>query len=92
VKCYVNGVATVTDQPSEICAPNPCPGGQARVYNSGPSVVYLGGTAVTTTSGFPLAESTSLDVPVASDTVNMLYGVCASGESATVVYLYPQAV
>lgn len=61
----------------------------AKVYvrNTGGSTVYLGGSTVTTSTGFPLAASTTfpLDLNVTDD--GDLYAIVADGGSTTVAVL-----
>ncbi|HXY64505.1 MAG TPA: hypothetical protein VEI45_09200 [Mycobacterium sp.] len=59
------------------------------VYNGGSVTVYLGGTSsVTTTTGYPLPASTSVNVPTTGSEPLSLYGITASS-TATVSVLYP---
>ena len=57
-----------------------------RVKNLGTSSVYIGGSAVTTATGFPITSTDGVvDVPDTGATVEALYG--ASATAQTVVYI-----
>lgn len=53
-------------------------GSAIGVYNNGASTVYLGGSGVTTATGFPLAAGTSLSVDL-KESGDVLYGIVVSG-------------
>lgn len=61
---------------------------QVAIHNAGGGKVYLGGSAVTSSNGFHLAnaESIVLDIP----TGETVYGISASGTNAVVV-LHPDS-
>jgi hypothetical protein len=65
-------------------------GTQTGVLISNPAgqTVYLGGSGVTTSTGFPVAASTVLTVPTNGGVGCQLYGVVTSS-TATVSYLHP---
>lgn len=50
------------------------------VRNNGPNTVYIGGSAVTSTTGFPLGSGDDMAYTLGES--ETLHGVCASGESA----------
>jgi len=50
------------------------------VYNGGPNTVYIGGAAVTSAAGYPIASGADLVYPLGE--AETLYGVCATGETA----------
>lgn len=59
---------------------------QVSLHNAGGGKVYLGGSAVTSSDGFHLAngEALTIEIPI-NET---LYGISASGTNAVIV-LYP---
>jgi hypothetical protein len=64
------------------------------VTNTGAVTVYLGGPSVAASGasqGFPLAPSTTVNVPAALSEDNTLYGITASSTS-TVSFLLPGSV
>lgn len=56
-------------------------GRKAILKNAGPQEVYLGGSGVTAAAGFDLASGGQLEVDA---TVDGVYGICATGETAIV--------
>lgn len=58
------------------------------VNNAGTAAVYVGGAAVTTTTGFPIAAGATQVIPTTGAEGLALYGVVATG-SANVAYIYP---
>jgi hypothetical protein len=58
------------------------------VFNAGPNTVYIGGSAVTSTTGYPLTSGSDLVYPLGHSEI--LYGICASAESATARVLESQ--
>jgi hypothetical protein len=88
---YVHGSVNVTDQITMICTPSSAPGSGALICNWGQNVVYLGSPTVTSADGYPLGPQIAIDLPVDSDKVNPLHGVCAAGESSTVFFLFPES-
>jgi hypothetical protein len=62
------------------------PGASAALVNTGTATVYLGPAGVTAANGFPWTTSIgplSFDL----DAGEVLYGICASGQSSTVAVL-----
>jgi hypothetical protein len=57
--------------------------GVALIRNAGTDEVYLGGSNVTSATGFQLAAATTLP-PIPLSSGAEIYAICATGETATV--------
>ena len=64
--------------------------GFATIKNSGASTVYIGGAAVTTATGFPLAPGAQLDF-IELKNNETLYAICPAPDSTTIKSLQTQA-
>lgn len=85
----ITGQASVTDEASDFNDDNGSRTGGATsitIVNTGSSTVYLGGSGVTDTTGFPVAAGAGWGQDNVS--VNDLFAVCASGESSTLAWIY----
>jgi hypothetical protein len=63
------------------------PGG-IFINNGGTASIFVGGSAVTTASGFPIASSATLVVPTTGAEPLSLYGI-STAAGMTVKYLFP---
>ena len=70
----VTGTATLLINPLQGSVTGPI---TALVKNPGPTSVYLGGEAVTATTGFELATGGTVDVELISG--DLLYGITSGG-------------
>lgn len=80
---YSSGTVTVAATPTLIASAGI--GGALLLANTGAVTVFLGGSTVAASS-YPLAASTSLEIPISGTEDENLYGIVATG-TATVVYL-----
>ncbi len=77
-------VVTVTTSATKLNLPDDTNMGFAiALYNSGAATVYVGGSAVTTATGFPLAAAGALSIDVAAG--EELYGIVASSTNTVAV-------
>lgn len=82
---YVSGSVSVgTNATLVVTVPGGYQGG-VLVTNTGTASVYLGGSAVTSATGFPVASNTSVAVPGAKGTGRGLYGIATA--AMTVKYI-----
>jgi hypothetical protein len=51
------------------------------IYNSGSNTVYMGGSDVTSSTGYPLAAYDDIVMQLGENEV--VYGICATSESAS---------
>lgn len=86
---YISGQVAVTTTPTLICQVEGNETG-TMINNGSGAIVYLGGPNVTTTTGFPLAISSTIMVPTYGGANVKLYGVVAS-TGTTVSFLHPTA-
>lgn len=60
----------------------------ARIKNTGSATVYLGGSAVTTATGFPVASTDGIvNIPSTGAATKSLYGIAATAGPFNVVYI-----
>jgi hypothetical protein len=60
-----------------------------RVRNAGTASVYVGGSAVTTASGFPVSSSDGIvNIPSTGAAGEALYGIAATAGPFSVSYIY----
>jgi hypothetical protein len=77
-------VVTVTTSATKLNLPDDTNMGlSVALYNSGAATVYVGGSAVTTANGFPLAAAGTLSIDLAAG--EELYGIVASSTNTVSV-------
>ena len=86
---YQSGQVSVTTTATLICTIEGNESG-VLISNGSGATVYLGGSAVTTSTGLPLAASTTITVPTYGGAKVSLYGIVAS-TGTTVSFLHPTA-
>lgn len=79
-----NSVSVGTAATLIVAVPGGYQGG-VTVQNTGTATVYVGGSAVTTATGFPVASNTTLTVSGAKGTSRALYGIATA--AFTVKYI-----
>lgn len=86
---FQSGVVSVGTTATLICTVGSAPENDGVLINNGGSVtVYLGGSGVTASTGFPVAENTTVTVPTTGAEGLALYGITSSSTS-NVAYIYP---
>ena len=71
--------------PTVVYVPTSSGTPHAFLYNSGRSPVYLGGSAVSTTIGFPLAPMDKIRLPYAGGTIFAISGYTTTSPEGTVI-------
>jgi hypothetical protein len=78
------GQVAVTSSATRLFASGPAPITHALVYST--AAAWIGGSGVTSSTGFPIPATTAVQVPLTGSENDSLYAVTSS--TATVSYLY----
>lgn len=83
---FAYGAITVTDAATKIPTTNLDNRKAITIFNNSSSeTVYIGGSSVTTSTGYPLLPYQGLPFDLGSG--GQLYGICNTGKTASVRYL-----
>ncbi|GBE65861.1 hypothetical protein MFM001_23230 [Mycobacterium sp. MFM001] len=79
------GQVSVGTTPTKLFTSGPAPISRALVYSS--AAAFIGGSAVTSTTGLPIPATTLVEVPLTGAEDDAVYAVVGSG-TATVSYFF----
>jgi hypothetical protein len=88
---YVTGSASITSTAVTVIASVPPSNESLLLRTASSTTVYIGGSAVSSTTGFGISSSDGIvRVPTIGDDNESLYGTLASGGPVTVTYISAQ--